>query len=54
MYSDRKIGGRIPTTTIRLDHLDIEIAKNLAKDKGMHYQTYIKALIHIALLKNKG
>jgi predicted DNA binding CopG/RHH family protein len=43
-----RIGG-IPTTTIRLDPVDIEMARNLAQKKGLKYQTYLKMLLHEAL-----
>ena len=41
--------GSIPTTTIRLDPADIELARTLAKQVGMRYQTFLKAIIHEAL-----
>jgi len=41
--------GGIPTTTIRLDPVDIEKARNLAQKKGLKYQTYLKMLLHEAL-----
>jgi predicted DNA binding CopG/RHH family protein len=43
-----RIGG-IPTTTIRLDPVDIEMARSLAQKKGLKYQTYLKMLLHEAL-----
>jgi predicted DNA binding CopG/RHH family protein len=45
-----RIGG-LPTTTIRLDPADIELARLQAEKKGMKYQTYLKMVIHEALLK---
>jgi predicted DNA binding CopG/RHH family protein len=45
----RKAG--IPTTTIRLDPADIELARAQAEKKGLKYQTYLKMLLHEALLK---
>lgn len=39
--------------TIRLWLSDIEIAKTLADRKGLGYQTYLKSLLHQALLKEK-
>jgi len=51
----RRIGARpnaaVPTTTIRLDPADIEMARTLAEKKGLKYQTYLKMVIHEALLK---
>jgi predicted DNA binding CopG/RHH family protein len=41
----------VPTTTIRLDPADIELARVQADKKGMKYQTYLKMVIHEALLK---
>ena len=45
----RKAG--LPTTTIRLDPADIELARAQAEKKGLKYQTYLKMLLHEALLK---
>jgi predicted DNA binding CopG/RHH family protein len=44
----------LPTTTIRLDPADIELARKLAEKKGLKYQTYLKMLIHEALLENEA
>ena len=41
--------GLTPTTTIRLDLADIELAKTQAEQRGLRYQTYLKMLIHQAL-----
>jgi predicted DNA binding CopG/RHH family protein len=41
--------GQTPTTTIRLDPVDIELAKSQAEQRGLKYQTYLKMLIHQAL-----
>jgi hypothetical protein len=41
--------GLTPTTTIRLDKRDIELAKQHAEQRGLQYQTYLKLLIHQAL-----
>jgi predicted DNA binding CopG/RHH family protein len=41
--------GLTPTTTIRLDKRDIELAKQQAEQRGLRYQTYLKMLIHQAL-----
>ncbi len=40
---------KTPTTTIRLDPKDIEIAKKQAEQLGLKYQTYLKMIIHQAL-----
>ena len=39
----------LPTTTIRLDPIDIERARDLAAKRGLKYQTYLKMLLHEAL-----
>jgi hypothetical protein len=41
--------GLIPTTTIRLDPRDIELARQQAEQRGLRYQTYLKMIIHQAL-----
>jgi hypothetical protein len=40
-----------PTTTIRLDPDDIAKARMQAAERGLRYQTYLKMIIHEALLK---
>lgn len=44
----------VPTTTIRLDPADIEMARAQAEKKGLKYQTYLKMILHEALLKEAG
>lgn len=39
----------LPTTTIRLDPIDIEMARDQAAKRGLKYQTYLKMLLHEAL-----
>ncbi len=41
--------GITPTTTIRLDPDDIQLAKAQAEKRGLKYQTYLKMIIHQAL-----
>jgi predicted DNA binding CopG/RHH family protein len=41
--------GTTPTTTIRLDPTDVELAKVQAEKRGLRYQTYLKMIIHQAL-----
>ena len=41
----------LPTTTIRLDPDDITKAREQAAKRGLRYQTYLKMIIHEALLK---
>jgi hypothetical protein len=38
-----------PTTTIRLDPVDIAQARVQAAERGLRYQTYLKMIIHEAL-----
>ena len=45
-----RVGG-LPTTTIRLDPADIELARVQAEKKGLKYQTYLKMLLHEALTR---
>ena len=40
-----------PTTTIRLDPGDIAKAREQAAKRGLRYQTYLKMILHEALLK---
>lgn len=42
---------KTPTTTIRLDPVDIAMAKEQAAKRGLKYQTYLKMIIHQALRK---
>jgi predicted DNA binding CopG/RHH family protein len=46
-----RLGG-IPTTTIRLDPEDIALAREQASKRGLKYQTYLKMLVHEALINN--
>ena len=45
--------GSTPTTTIRLDPEDINLARNLAQRKGLRYQTYLKMLLRESLRKEE-
>jgi predicted DNA binding CopG/RHH family protein len=45
-----RLGG-IPTTTIRFDPDDISLAREQASQRGLKYQTYLKMLVHEALLQ---
>ena len=45
----KKRGGLTPTTTIRLDRQDVDLAKAQAEKRGLEYQTYLKSIIHQAL-----
>ena len=46
-----KRAGLTPTTTIRLDPADIELARMQAEKRGLKYQTYLKMVIHQALAR---
>jgi predicted DNA binding CopG/RHH family protein len=48
----RRMG--IPTTTIRLDPGDIALAREQAAKRGLKYQTYLKMLVHEALVNAKS
>ena len=50
----KKQGGLTPTTTIRLDRGDVELAKAQAEKRGLKYQTYLKSIIHQALRQEAG
>ena len=43
----------LKTVTMRLPVPDIEAAQDLAHQKGLPYQTYIKMLLHEALKKER-
>ena len=45
---DRKAARSI---TIRLDEIDVALARKQAEKKGLRYQTYLKMVIHQELLK---
>ncbi len=40
----------LPTTTIRLAPEDIALARKQAEERGLRYQTYLKMILHGALL----
>ena len=44
----------LKTVTMRLPVPDIEAAQDLAHQKGLPYQTYIKMLLHEALKKERS
>jgi predicted DNA binding CopG/RHH family protein len=44
----------LKTVTIRLPIPDIQAAKDLAREKGLPYQTYIKMLLHEALKRERS
>ena len=44
----------LKTVTMRLPLPDIKTAQDLAHDKGLPYQTYIKMLLHEALKKERS
>ena len=41
----------VPTTTIRLDPADIQMAREQAEKRGLKYQTYLNMLLHEALTR---
>lgn len=44
----------LKTVTMRLPVPDIKAAQDLAQEKGLPYQTYIKMLLHEALKKERS
>ena len=44
----------LKTVTMRLPLLDLKTAQDLAHEKGLPYQTYIKMLLHEALKKERS
>ena len=44
----------LKTVTMRLPEPDIKAAQDLAHQKGLPYQTYIKMLLHEALKKERS
>lgn len=44
----------LKTVTIRLPVPDIQAAQDLAHEKGLPYQTYIKMLLHEALKRERS
>ena len=44
----------LKTVTMRLPVPDIKTARDLAHEKGLPYQTYIKMLLHEALKKERS
>ncbi len=48
-----RLGG-IPETTVRFDLEDIALAQEQAGKRGLEYQTYLKMLVHEALISAKG
>lgn len=46
--------GLTPTITIRLDPKDVEMARVQAEERGLRYQTYLKMVIHQALMLEAG
>ncbi len=49
----RQRGGATPTVSIRIDPDDITRARALAAKRGLRYQTYLKMLLHEALLREE-
>jgi predicted DNA binding CopG/RHH family protein len=49
-----KQAGASPTITIRIAEDDLARARTLAAEKGLRYQTYLKMLIHQALISEEN
>ena len=41
----------LPTTTIHLDPVDVLMARDQSAKRGLRYQTYLKMLLHEALIR---
>ena len=50
LMSESKVSKNI---TIRMAEADLNLARQQAQEKGMPYQTYIKSVLHEALIKQK-
>jgi|SRR5581483_7633160 len=50
----QKRAGASPTITIRLPESDLARARELAEQKGLRYQTYLKMLLHEALASEES
>jgi hypothetical protein len=48
-FPEPKPSAPMPTTTIRLDPVDIAKAREQAAKRGLRYQTYLKMIIHESL-----
>ena len=46
--------GASPTVTIRIAEDDLTRARKLAAEKGLRYQTYLKMLLHQALISEEN
>jgi len=53
LHRARERAGATPTVSIRIDPDDIARARSLAAKKGLRYQTYLKTLLHEALLREE-
>jgi predicted DNA binding CopG/RHH family protein len=49
-----KQAGASPTITIRIAEDDLTRARTLAAEKGLRYQTYLKMLLHQALISEEN
>ncbi len=49
-----KQAGASPTITIRIADDDLARARTLAAEKGLRYQTYLKMLLHQALISEEN
>jgi predicted DNA binding CopG/RHH family protein len=50
LASGRRVSRNV---TIRLAEADLDLARRQAEDKGLPYQTYIKSVLHEALVKRE-
>jgi predicted DNA binding CopG/RHH family protein len=54
LHEARQRSGPTPTVSIRIDPDDLSRARLFASRKGLRYQTYLKMLLHEALLKEEN
>ena len=47
------VRGATKPVTIRMPVADVEAARKIAERRGVHYQTYIKGLLHQALERER-
>ena len=53
LEQSRKRSGPTPTVSIRIDPADLSRARLFADRKGLRYQTYLKMLLHEALVREE-
>ncbi len=54
MRTAKKYRNKTRQTSIRLSIADIEMAKTIASNKGLSYQTWLKSILHQAIEQEKA